>query len=180
MTWNDLGDMHDEGSPVTIFRLNVLILPVTRCLRVFWMVFVQKRRLSIFSHWLMERSQNWPDLSLPISKSPNMPFIYTCMDIDIWKFQGDRSFGDDRRAFKLFLRCGDLTWSGDLTLSYLGLKFSHVRNRCMNRCAKNLRGGGGGGSKVLSKVILVQPSPAWVNVVIWDQLVRTLSYAFLR
>ena len=48
---------HDEGSTVTIFRLRVLILPVNRCLRVFWMVFVQKRRISFFFHWLiMERS----------------------------------------------------------------------------------------------------------------------------
>ena len=46
---------HDEGSPVTIFRLRV------SSLKVFWMIFVQNRFLSFFSHWLiMEMSQNWP------------------------------------------------------------------------------------------------------------------------
>ena len=44
---------HDEGSLVAIFRLKVSSLPVTRCLRVFLMVFLQKRRLSFFSHWLI-------------------------------------------------------------------------------------------------------------------------------
>ena len=47
---------HEEGSLVVIFRLRVSSLPLTRCLRVFWMVFLQKSRLSFFSHWLiMER-----------------------------------------------------------------------------------------------------------------------------
>ena len=33
------------------------------------MAFVQNRRLSIFSHWIIiERPQNWPDLRSPISK----------------------------------------------------------------------------------------------------------------
>ena len=45
---------HDEGSSVAIFRLRVSVLPLTRCSRVFWMVFVQKRRLSFFSHWLIQ------------------------------------------------------------------------------------------------------------------------------
>ena len=54
---------HDEGSPVTKFLLRMSIIPVTRCLRVFWMVFVQKRRLSFFSHWLIIREVaklTWP------------------------------------------------------------------------------------------------------------------------
>ena len=39
---------HAEGSSIAIVRLRVSILPLTRCLSVFWMVFVQKRRLLIF------------------------------------------------------------------------------------------------------------------------------------
>ena len=48
----------------------------SRCLRVFRMIFVQKRRLSIFSRWLiMERSKNWPCLRSPISKLRDNHFI---------------------------------------------------------------------------------------------------------
>ena len=129
----------DEGSPVTIFRLRKSILPITRCFRVFWMVFVQKRRLSFFSHWLiMERSQNWPDLRSPIWKFRDIRFIDTGTDINRWKFQSDRSFGVGMTNIQSFLRWGHLTWPGDLTLSDLGLKFSQsVRKRCMNSYAKN-------------------------------------------
>ena len=118
----------DEGSPVTIFRLRVSILPVTRCFRVFWMVFMQKRRLSFSSHWLiMERSQNWPDLRSPISKFRDMRFIDTGTDINRWTFQGDRSFGV---AMTNIQTC--------LTLSDLGPKFSQsMQKRCMNSCTKN-------------------------------------------
>ena len=48
----------DEGSLVAIFRLRMSRLPVNRWLSVFRMGFVQKRRLSIFSHWLITRA--WP------------------------------------------------------------------------------------------------------------------------
>ena len=73
----------DEGPSVAIFRLRVSILPLTRCLREFWMVFVQKKRLSFFSHLLiMERSQNWPDLRSPISKFRDTRFIDTGTDIN--------------------------------------------------------------------------------------------------
>ena len=75
VTFHDLKGpwRHDEGSLVAIFRFGVSSLPVIRCLRVFRMTFVQKSRLSVFSHWLiMERSQNWPDLRPPISKFRDM------------------------------------------------------------------------------------------------------------
>ena len=54
MTFHDLKWSlgHKERSLVSIFRFRVSILPVTWCWRVFRVVFVQKRRLSIFSHWL--------------------------------------------------------------------------------------------------------------------------------
>ena len=107
----------DEGSPVTIFRLRKSILPVTRCFRVFWMVFVQKRRLSFFSHWLiMERSQNWHDLRSPISKFRDIRFIDTGTDINRWKFQGDRSFGVAMTNIQSFseVRSLDVTWWPDL------------------------------------------------------------------
>ena len=74
--------------------LRVSSLPVTRCLRVFQMVFFQKRRLSFFFRWLkMKRSQNWPDLGSPISKFRKIRFIDTGTDINRWKFLGDRAFG---------------------------------------------------------------------------------------
>ena len=68
MTWNDLGDMV-QGA----FGHNIPTQGVNSTCNLmfesFWMVFVQKRRLSFFSRWLiMERSQNWPDLRSPISK----------------------------------------------------------------------------------------------------------------
>ena len=49
---------------------------------------------------------------------------------------------EQRRAFRLFLRWGHLTWPSDLTLSELGLKFSqNMQNKVrMNRCVKNLKG----------------------------------------
>ena len=87
---------HDEGSLVTIFwlRMSTASLPVTRCFRVFRMVFVQKRLLSFVSHWLlMERSQSWPDLWSLISKFRDICFIGTVTDINRCKCQGDRSFG---------------------------------------------------------------------------------------
>ena len=42
---------HDEGSPVTIFRLRVSSLPVNRCQCFEWLS-SNKRRLSFFFHWL--------------------------------------------------------------------------------------------------------------------------------
>ena len=112
VTFNDLKWpwRHDEGSPVTIFRLRMSILPVTRCLRVFWMSFVQKRRLSYFSHGLiMERSKNWPDLRSPISKFRDLRFIDTGTFINRWKFQGDRSFGVAMRNIQSFFFWGEVT-----------------------------------------------------------------------
>ena len=73
MTWDDLGDISERGVTLrvtgAIFGFSVSILPTSRCLRVSRMAFVQNRRLSIFSHWIIiERPQNWPDLRSPISK----------------------------------------------------------------------------------------------------------------
>ena len=55
------------------------------------------------------------------------------------KLQGDQPFGVAMTSIQTFsdVRSLDVTWSpGDVTLSDLGLKFSHVRKRCMNMCAK--------------------------------------------
>ena len=108
---------HDEGSSVAIFRLRMSSLPPTRCLRVFWMVFVQKRRLSFFSHWLiMERSQNWPDLRPPISKFWDIHFIDTLACSNRCKIQGNRSVGVALRNIQTFyeVRSLDVTWWPDL------------------------------------------------------------------
>ena len=118
---------HDEGSLVAIFRLGVSSLLLIQCLRVFRMVFVQKRRFSFLSHGLlMERPQNWTDLRSPISKfrDTHLYFIYIT-DIHRWKFRGDRSSGVAMTSIKLFARWSDLMWPGDLTLSDLGLKVVH-------------------------------------------------------
>ena len=42
---------NEEGSLAAIFRFRASTLSETRCLRVFQMVFVQKKRFSIFPHW---------------------------------------------------------------------------------------------------------------------------------
>ena len=74
---------HKKGSLAAIFRFRISYLPVFRCLRVFRMVSIQKRRLSFFSHWLiMKRSQNWPNLMSPISKLRDMHFIDTVTHIN--------------------------------------------------------------------------------------------------
>ena len=113
---------HEVGSLVTIFRFRVSILPAAQCLRVFRMIFVQKRRLSIFSHWfIMERSQNWPDPRSPISKFRSINFI-DVTNITRWKFQGDRLVGVAMTSIQASLRWGHLTWPGDLTLTDLNLK----------------------------------------------------------
>ena len=133
MTWNDFGDMTGEGSLVAIFRLRLSSLPVTR---VFRMVFFQKRCLS---HWLIiERSQNWPDPGSWISKFRAIHFIDTSGDwyryqlLKVSRWSGIWCSYDDHANFFW----GEVTWR-DQTMSDLGLKFSHVRKRCMNRYAKN-------------------------------------------
>ena len=40
-------------------------------------------------------------------------------------------------SIQFFMRWDHLTWPSDLTLRDLSLKFSHVRKRCMIRCARN-------------------------------------------
>ena len=126
MTWNDLGDI--RKGHVAIFRFRVSGLPVNRCLRVFRIIFVQKRRLSIVSQlFIMEKSQHWPDFVSPISKFQCIHFLDAVTDINRWKFQGDRSFGVVMTSIQtFFLRWGHLTWPGDLTLSDLGLKFHNM------------------------------------------------------
>ena len=96
MRWNDLRWSwgHDEGSLVASFRFRVSSLPVTWCLRMLRMVFIQNRRLSNFSHWLiMETSQNWHNLRSPISKFRDTSFIDTITAINHWKYQGGHSVG---------------------------------------------------------------------------------------
>ena len=95
MTFHDLKWpwRHDEGSPVTIFRLRMSILPVTRCLRVLWMVFVQKRPFIFLPLTYNGEVAKLTDLRSPISKFRDIRFIDTGTNINGWKLQGDRSFG---------------------------------------------------------------------------------------
>ena len=107
---------HKEGSLVAIFRCRVTSLPVARCLRVFRMVFVQKRRLSFFSHW-MERSQNWPDLGSPRQKFRYMYFIDTVPYTNRWKIQGNQPCGVAMMSIQTFL--GEVIWRDLVTCSWV-------------------------------------------------------------
>ena len=123
------------------------------------MGFVQNRRFSIFSHWHMERSQNWPDLRSLISTFWDMHFIDTVTCVNRWKFQDNRSVSVALTSIQtFFMRWDHLTWPGDLTLRDLSLKFAqHMRKRCTiglpkrRRCAPpssgNLEKTGGGLSR---------------------------------
>ena len=95
------------------------------CLRVLRMVFVQKRRLSIFSYLLvLERSQYWPNLRSPISKFWDIHYLATVTRINYWKFQGNRLVGVAMTSILTFYKVRSLaTWPDDLTLSDLGLIF---------------------------------------------------------
>ena len=73
------------------------------------MVFVLKRCLSIFSHWLvMERSQNWHDRRSPIAKFRDINTFHGYR----WKFQGDRSFGIAMTSIQTFsdVKSLDVIW----------------------------------------------------------------------
>ena len=66
---------HEEGLLVATFLFRVSSLSAARYLRVFRMVFVQKRHLSIFSHWLIPNGEvtklAWPwviDIKFPRCK----------------------------------------------------------------------------------------------------------------
>ena len=126
VTFHDLKQPRGhEKESLAIFRFRVSILPVTRCFRVFRIVFAQKRRLSNFSLWLMERSQTLPDLGSPISNLQDHHFIDTVTDINFWRFQSDQWLGVAMTGVQSFMRWGHLMWPDDLTLSDLELKFSH-------------------------------------------------------
>ena len=90
---------------------------VIQCLGVFIMSFVQNRRISIFSHWLiMVRSQNWPDLRSSISKFWDIHFVHANALSNRWKFQSDRSLGVAMADIETFyeVRSLQVTWWPDL------------------------------------------------------------------
>ena len=109
MTWNDLGIMRREvtGLNFLIQDVNFSCNPIVR---VFRMVFVQKRRLSIFSHRLIkERSQYRPGLGSPILKFWDIHFTDSLARINHGKFQGNRSIGEAMTSIQTFL-WGEVTW----------------------------------------------------------------------
>ena len=77
-----------------------------------------KRSAFQFSpNWLiMERSQAWPDLGSPILKSRDKKFIDSLTDINLVKFQGDRSLGVAMAIVRTFseARTLDITWWPEL------------------------------------------------------------------
>ena len=72
MNWNDLAPWgHEEGSMVSIFRFRISNQPVILFLRVLRIVFVQNRRLSIFS---VVTKFTWPEVT--DVKIPRYAFRY--------------------------------------------------------------------------------------------------------
>ena len=149
ITWNDLGE-NEEGSLVAIFRYMVSSLPVTRCKRVFRMVFVQ-----MFSHYTY--NGEFTKLTGPYvtgMKIPRWHFIDAVTHSNRWKFRGDRSVDVAMTSIQTF---SEVRSFADLTFSDLGLKFLHVRKIYEHLCQKLWRKPRGGiwGSDTLG--------PAWVN-----------------
>ena len=136
---------NEEGLLVAILRFSVSILPVSQCLRVFRMILVQKRRLSIFSHWLrMERSQKWPDLRPPISIFRDITFIDNVTNINSCEIQGDRSVGVPMAITQTFF-WGEVTWRDLMTWLWV----TWIWNLCMcekvcEQVTKNKNGGAEG------------------------------------
>ena len=81
-------------------------------------VFCSKEAPFVFLQFTMERSQNWPDLRSPISKSKfwDKHFIDTLACSNRWKFQGNRLIGVALRNIQTFyeMRSLDVTWWPDL------------------------------------------------------------------
>ena len=69
---------HDERSLVAIFRFGVSSLTVNRCLRVFGMVFGQKRRRSNLSHWFIMEVAKLTWLWVTDTKTPWCTFYRYC------------------------------------------------------------------------------------------------------
>ena len=137
MTFSDFWPVSWGGVTGHNFRFRESILPVTRRLRVLRMVFVHKRCLSIFSHFLlMERSQNWPDLRPPISKFWVINFIDTVVTgINCWKFQDNRSVavGVAMTSIQTFdeVKSLNVTWWPDLDWPRFEISTSYAK-RWMN------------------------------------------------
>ena len=96
---------------------------------MFRLLFVQKRCLSSLSYWLIvERVQNLPDLRSPISKFWDVHFIIQLLISIVESFRPIVCTVsiDMTNILTFFLRWDHFTWPGDLTLSDLGLKCSHV------------------------------------------------------
>ena len=164
MTWNDLGDTsHEEGGTgCNIPIQDVYILPVTRCLRVFRIVFFQ----------------NWPDLLSPISEFRDIHFTDAATDINRWKFQGDRSVGVALTNIQTSseVRSLDVTWWHDLKCPGSEI-FTACAEKTHVKVCKNdwrsvlpllryVRKPEGEGSKVLT------PYPGKV----WDQVILAESH----
>ena len=129
---------HGKGSLVAIFWFSVSILLVTWCLRVFRMIFVQTRRLSVLSHWHNEHNGRKIDLTLGylhISKLWDRHVIGSVTDINRWKLQGDWSFGVAMTSIKICyeVRSLDVTWWPDLEWSG-----SEIFIKCAKKMYKQL------------------------------------------
>ena len=123
-----------------MFSVSNLLL--IQCLRVFLMAFVQKRRLSIFSNWLvMVRSQNRPDFRSQISKFRNIHFIHTIALSNLWKFQSDRSLGVAMADIETFyeVRSLEVTWWPDLEWPWSEIITTYVKLMYDKVCQKRWR-----------------------------------------
>ena len=143
MTWPETVMLHNK------FR--VPILPVTRCLRVFIIFVVQKKRLSIFnwifSHWIVMGDRKI-DLKVTDMEIPRHKFYsILLLNINCRKFHGDSSLSvamsyDEHSNFS----GGEVTWRDLFTWPWgPGSEIFTCAKKCINRCAKNSDGGQLGG-----------------------------------
>ena len=118
---------HEEGSLGAIFQFRVWIIPVTRCLRVFRMGFVQNRRFSIFLNWLGHKK--WPELRPPISKFLDMHLIhcYLYQSLKLSRQSFSRCSFEEHSNFVW----GEVTWRNLVTWPCVTwvLNFNNMRGK---------------------------------------------------
>ena len=86
-----------------------------------------------------QRAQNWPVLRSSISTFRDYHFIrvyYSYQSLKVSRRSFRRSYDEHSNLFWGEATGHDLTWWPKLTFSDLGLKFAHMPERCIKKCAK--------------------------------------------
>ena len=138
---------HEDGSLVAIFRFRVSSLPVQDAGVFRVQCFVTASVSSVCSFCPKEVPFNFLLLNgeiekltwawvIDVFKFREKHFIDAVTDISYRKFKGDQSFGVAMTNIQTFSEVRSL----DVTLSDLGLKFSHARKRCRyNKVCQKVR-----------------------------------------